>query len=67
MPNQTYRCPDKEHGEFDYFVKLGEDVPPFLACPVMMADSAERTTYTPCGTPSDWVPPTVAVIWKCSK
>lgn len=65
MPNQTYRC--SAHGEFDHFVKTEADVPPFLPCPVMIADSAESTSHTQCGEPSDWVPPRVAVIWNCPK
>ena len=54
MPRQVYRCP--EHGEFEVTIHIKEEVPPFLPCNAMLTDSAEHTTYTQCGTPSDWVP-----------
>ena len=54
MPIQVYSCP--EHGVFEVPVPVNEDVPPFLFCCVMMPDSAEHTSYTQCGEPSDWVP-----------
>lgn len=48
-PRQVYRCP--EHGEFEAFLHVGEDVPEFLWCPTVMEASQEK-----CFARSYWIP-----------